>query len=183
MNVPFHDVAQKCGGHTQKEDGKVEGSFGGSLGKADVVGDLLAEDGPTIDRADAAVDEQCGDCAADPFVVAPVARSSFGRFHSSNPFRLPERAASENKKRRTSRRIHAQTVGSTAILPMVNSTESVSRIAVIVVAQEPSKVNLLSQFVLYAAILCAHLCAHFALLTDFTPKSTLFLNTKKPLKS
>ena len=37
--------------------------------------------------------------------------------------------------------IHAQTVGSTAILPVVNSTESVSRIAVSILTAKIPKVN------------------------------------------
>ena len=52
-----------------------------------------------------------------------------------------EDGVSENKKRRTPRLFCAQTVGFTAILPVVNSTHSVSRIAEAKVAYPFRKVN------------------------------------------
>ena len=119
MDVTLHDVAKEGGGHTQEEDGEAEGPLGGSLGKADVVGDLLAEDGPAIDGADAAVDQQRRDGTAEPFVVA---QGVGGSFHSSSPFRVPDGRRMKRKKAAHPGFLPRRSA-STAILPVVNSTE------------------------------------------------------------
>ena len=69
MDVFLHDVAQESRGHSKEEDGKAERPLRGSLGKADIVSDFLAEDRPTVDRTDAAMEEQRRDRGAQPFVL------------------------------------------------------------------------------------------------------------------
>ena len=54
---------------------------------------------------------------------------------------LSRYAADKTKKRRTSRPLSAQTVGFTTILPVVNSTDSVSRIANLLLSYPIWKVN------------------------------------------
>ena len=69
MDVLLHDVAQEGRRHAKEEDGEAECPFRGALGEADVVSDFLAEDGPAVDRTDAAMEEQCRDGGIDPFVL------------------------------------------------------------------------------------------------------------------
>ncbi len=69
VDVLFYHVPQKCRRHPQKEDREAEGPFCGSLGEADVAGNLLAEDGPAVDGSDATVQQQRRDSGAYPFVL------------------------------------------------------------------------------------------------------------------
>ena len=69
VDVLLHHVAQERRAHAQEEDGQAERPFHAALGEADVVGNLLAEHRPAIDRADAAVQQQRRNGAADPFVL------------------------------------------------------------------------------------------------------------------
>ena len=84
--VSFHDVAEKRRRHAQKENGKAEGPLCGGFGEADIVCDLLTEDGPAVDGADTAVDEQGRDCGANPFIAAPITGGFFDGVHSLGPF-------------------------------------------------------------------------------------------------
>ena len=69
MDVLLHDVAQEGRRHAKEEDGEAECPFRGALGETDIVGDLLAEDGPTVDSTYAAVKQQRRNRGANPFVV------------------------------------------------------------------------------------------------------------------
>ena len=69
MDVLFHDVSKEGGGHAKKEDCEAESPLCGALGEAYVVCDLLAEDGPAVHGADAAVEQQRGNRSADPLVL------------------------------------------------------------------------------------------------------------------
>ena len=69
MDVLFHHIAQKSCGHAQKENGEAEGPLCCPFAEADVICDLLTEDGPAVDRTDAAVQQQRRNCGANPFVL------------------------------------------------------------------------------------------------------------------
>jgi hypothetical protein len=71
MNVLFHHIAKESSGHAKEKDGKAEGPLSGAFGKTNIVGDLLAEDGPAVNGTDAAVQQQRRDGCADPFIGAP----------------------------------------------------------------------------------------------------------------
>ena len=120
--VALNNVAKKGRRHAQKEDSYAECPFCSRLGKAYVVRDFLTENGPAVDSADAAVDKKRGDGAAKPFVVAA---GFFDGFHIPFLSLIPVLAY---KKTPHIRVYFAQTVGFAAILPVVNSTASVSRI-------------------------------------------------------
>ena len=69
MDIFFHHIAQKSGGHAQEKDGKAECPLGGTLGETDIVGDLLTENGPAVYRTDAAVQQQCRNGGTNPLVL------------------------------------------------------------------------------------------------------------------
>ena len=69
VNILFHHISQKGGGHTEEENGKAECPLGSALGKADILGNLLTEDGPAVHGADTAVEEKCGNGRTNPFVL------------------------------------------------------------------------------------------------------------------
>ncbi len=69
MDVLLHDIAQEGSGHAKEKDGEAESPLGCALGETDVIGDLLAEDGPAVDSTYAAVEQQRRNGGANPFVV------------------------------------------------------------------------------------------------------------------
>ena len=68
MNVLFYKVAQEGGRHSQEENRQREGPLDVAFGAADVGGDFLAKNRPTVNCSDGAVQEQRGDGSAQPFV-------------------------------------------------------------------------------------------------------------------
>ena len=55
VNVFFNNVSEKSSRHAEKENGEAESPFGCTLGKTDIVGNLLAENRSTVNSTNAAV--------------------------------------------------------------------------------------------------------------------------------
>ena len=69
MDVLFHHIAQKSGGHAKEEDGEAEGPFGGAFGKPYMLSNFLTEHGPAVYGSDTEVEEQSRNGGTHPFVL------------------------------------------------------------------------------------------------------------------
>lgn len=68
MNILLNDPAREGSRHAKEEDGDAESPFDLAFRPADVVGDSSFQQRPTVDCADAAMDQQCRDSGSHPFI-------------------------------------------------------------------------------------------------------------------
>ena len=68
MDIPFDDFTGESCRHPETENCQTEGPFDLAFRPSDIFGDSSFQQRPTVDCADAAMDQQCRDSGSHPFI-------------------------------------------------------------------------------------------------------------------